>query len=276
MRPRPQRTNEGIAAETVLWMLLVLTLIPCAVMLSFSVKDVGQLDHERWSLAPPYQWENYVAAFRVVRGYIWNSVLASGGAVAGVLLLSSLGGYAFARGRFPMKELLFYFVIGGIMIPGILYLVPKFVLFRDLGLLNTRWALWFPYWTEGQLFGIFLVRSSIEALPRDLFQAAEIDGASVWLRYRHVALPLITPVLATLAILNILFTWNDIIWPWLVLTDSHTMTLPIGLVMYRRSFMDLAGPIFAAYVLASIPLLLLFAATSRTFVRGLTSGAFKA
>ncbi|MFH1742110.1 MAG: carbohydrate ABC transporter permease [bacterium] len=276
MRENRLAAPEGRLAQAILWILLVLTLIPCVIMLAFSVKDVGQLDHERWTILPPFHWENYTAALQAIHGYVWNSILASAGGVVGVLALSAMGGFAFARGRFRMKELLFYLVIGGMMIPGILYLVPKFVLFRNFGLLNSRWALWFPYWTEGQIFGIFLVRSSIEALPSDLFQAAEIDGASVWLRFRHVAIPLIAPVLATLAVLNVLFTWNDIIWPWLVLTDESMMTIPIGLVCYRRSFLDLAGPMFAAYTIASIPLLLLFAATSRTFVKGLTSGAFKA
>ncbi|HPA44837.1 MAG TPA: carbohydrate ABC transporter permease [bacterium] len=273
---REGRTLEQVISPVVLWTLLLLTLIPFVYMLSFSVKDLGQFEHERWTVSFPFHWENFPAAFQAIQGYVFNSILVSAGAVLGVLALSALGGFAFARGKFPFKETLFYLVIGGMMIPGILYLVPKFILFREFGLMNTRWALWLPYWTEGQLFGIFLVRSSIEALPSDLFHAAEIDGASVWLRFRHVALPLIKPILATLAVLNVLFTWNDIIWPWLVLTDRSMMTIPIGLVCYRRSFLDLAGPIFSAYVIASVPLLLLFAATSRTFVRGLTSGAFKA
>lgn len=276
MPTRRRRSSVEYLPQAILWLLLIITLVPCVMTLLFSVKDTGQLDHERWSLSFPFHMENYGAALRALTGYVWNSVVASAGGLVGVLALSAMGGYAFARGRFPLKELLFYSVIGGMMIPGILYLVPKFVLYRDLGLLNTRWALWISYWTEGQLFGIFLVRSSIEGLPSDLFQAAEIDGASVWRRFWHVAIPLTKPVLATLAVLNILVTWNDIIWPWLVLTDDSMMTLPIGLVCYRRSFLDLAGPVFAGYAIASVPLLLLFGATSKTFVQGLTSGAFKA
>jgi len=146
---------------------------------------------------------------------------------------------------------------------------------KDLGLLNTRWALILPYISGGQVFGIFLLRSFFAALPEELFEAARIDGAGDITLLVRLTLPLSWSIVATLAIFNVLGTWNDIIWPTVTVTDDNLKTIVTGLYAFSTQYGTLYGPLMAVYALASLPLLLLFIVASRYFVAGLTSGALK-
>jgi ABC-type glycerol-3-phosphate transport system permease component len=269
-----RRLDPGI--NTTLLVLFALSFIPLAIMLNLSFKSIPQYEYERWIIKPPFHLANYLAAWQALRTYLCNSVIISAASAAGVIALSALGGYAFARGRFPLREPLFIFILCGMMIPGILYLVPKFILFRNLNLVNSRWGLLLAYWTEGQIFGIFLFRSHFESLPDGLFESAQMDGAGVWAQFRHIALPLSAPIISTLAVMNLMFTWNDIIWPWIVITDDRLRTISIGMSIFQQSFLENRGPMFAGYTIAALPLILIFCFTSRYFIKGLTSGAFKA
>jgi len=268
--------NPDVPFHTVLVLLGVLCLIPFLVTLLLSFKDLQQFNAVRWRLTLPLHHENYTEAWRSVRVYLFNSLLVSGGGVAGIAVLSVLGGYAFARGRFPLKEPIFVGIIAGMLIPGILLLIPKFILYRDLHLLNSYWAYWVSYWAEGQILGIFLVRNSMEGIPQELFEAAETDGANSFQQLLHIALPLSKPILGALVVLNLLFTWNDIIWPWIAITDNSLRTISIGLSIFSQNYLEPCGPMFAGYVIASLPLIVVFCFSSRLFISGLTSGAFKA
>lgn len=271
-----QRRGRDVLLNSALLFLFTLSVLPLAICFNLSLKTVSQFEHERWLIKGPFQFGNYAEAWDIVSTYIMNSVVVSGAAVVGVVVLSAMGGFAFARGRFPFKEPLFLLILSGLMVPGLLYLVPKYILYRDFGLINTRWALILAYWTEGQIFGIFLFRSYMESLPDGLFDAAEIDGANIWGAFRHVAVPLSKPIIGTLAVINIMFTWNDIIWPWLVIGEDQLRTISIGMSVFQREFSENWGPMFAGFLLASIPLVVLFVFASRYFIEGLTSGAFKA
>lgn len=277
--PRSHRANpwlENLPVKLLLMGGFILSVAPFLIMLNLSLKSQPQYEYERWAVSAPFHWENYSLSWSMIRGYIWNSIVVSGGSALGVIVLSLLGGYAFAKGNFPFKEPLFILILSGMMIPGILYLVPKFILYKDLNLINTRWALLISYWTEGQIFGIFLCRSYFEALPRGLDEAAEMDGAGIWARFRYIALPLSKPIICTLGVMNILFTWNDIIWPWIAISDDSQRTISIGMSIFQRALLDNQGPMFAGFALVSLPLIMLFLFTTRSFIAGLTSGAFKA
>jgi ABC-type glycerol-3-phosphate transport system permease component len=164
------------------------------------------------------------------------------------------------------------------MIPGVLTLVPAFLLVKNFGLINTYGALILPYIAGGQVFAIFILRSFIASLPEELFEAARLDGASTFQAFRHIAIPLSKPILVTIAIMNILGTWNDYVWPLVTTPDGKLWTISVGIVTFGNSFRGLEswGPMFAAFVLASIPLIVLFLFTMRYFIAGLTSGALKA
>ena len=143
------------------------------------------------------------------------------------------------------------------------------------GLINTRWALILPYIASGQVFAIFILRSFIAGLPEDLFEAARIDGAGELSILRTVVVPLSMPILGTIAIMNILSVWNDYVWPYIVISDDAKRTLTIGLQVFRGQYGSSYGPMMAGYVLASLPLLLLFLFTMKQFIQGATSGTLK-
>jgi multiple sugar transport system permease protein/raffinose/stachyose/melibiose transport system permease protein len=161
------------------------------------------------------------------------------------------------------------------MLPYVLTLVPQFILIKNFGLLDTRWALILPYISGGVVFAIFVLRSFFSTLPQELFEAAYIDGASELQVFWRLALPLIRPAVGTVAILQILGTWNDYIWPSVVLLSDQLFTMPIGLVAFQGHHTTEWGPLMAGYTLASLPLVILFALTTRTFIEGLTQGGLK-
>jgi ABC-type glycerol-3-phosphate transport system permease component len=210
--------------------------------------------------------------------------------VIGTVGLASLSAYAFARHRFPGREQLFYSIIALMMVPGVLTLISSFMWMKQFplaggndlwgrhgnGLLNSHLALILPYIAGGQAFSIFVLRSFIAALPEELFEAARLDGASDWVLFRRLAVPLSKPIMGTIAIMVAMSAWNDYVWPLIVLSDDGMRTLSIGLTFFRGAYQTTYGPLMAGYVLASLPLLALFLLTMRAFIAGLTSGALKA
>ncbi len=273
------RTRRGWLRElpkhAVLLLLLVLTFYPFIAMALISGKDLGQFTTQTWSLSLPFHWENYGAAWQAVSVYMLNNVIVAGSSAVGVIVLSTLSAYVFARYSFPGREALFYLIIGLLMVPFILTLIPQYILVRDLHLLNTRWALILPYTSGGQAFGIFLLRSFFASLPEELFEAARIDGAGDRTIVLRLVLPLSWSIMATLAIFHVLYVWNDIIWPAVAIDDDSLKTIVTGLLSFTSAYSTDYGPLMAAYTLASLPLLVLFATASRYFVAGLTSGALK-
>ena len=168
------------------------------------------------------------------------------GTIAGVVLLSSLSGYVFARIEFRGKQTLFLLVLALMMVPGILTLIPSFMWFKEFplvggndwlgqggtGFLNSHWVLLIPYISGGQVFGIFLCRSFFESLPEELFEAARIDGASEFGLYWRVAVPVSRPILATLAILAFVGAYNDYVWPLVAISDGALQTFSVGITLF--------------------------------------------
>lgn len=278
-RKRRFRTKL-VVGQTILILILsiimVLSFATIALMIFLSLKDNGQIYGRFWSLPDPVRWENYRDGWLTMRRFIFNSLVYSIASVIGVVFLSSLSGYVFARHRFPGKELIYILILALLMIPGILTLIPTFVLVRQMGLINTPWALILPWTAGGQIFGILLCRSFFATLPQDLFDAAKVDGASEFEQYIRIALPLSWPIMVTLAIMHLVGSYNDFIWPLLAISDQNLQVVTVGLTQFRNEFGTVTwGPRMAAYAVSSIPLVLLFAAGMRFYVRGLTSGAVK-
>jgi multiple sugar transport system permease protein len=207
-----------------------------------------------------------------------NSIIISTISCLGVLFFGSLSAYVFARIDFPAKEILFLLILAILMIPGILTLVPRFVIVRNLGLYNTRWALLLPYIAGGQVMAIFLMRTFMAGIPSDYFESARMDGATEARCYWSIALPLCRSILGVVAVLQVLGTWNDLFWPYLTIgTQKHLWTIPVGLLVLSRGgeLSQQIGVQMAGYIVATAPLVILFAFTSRLFVEGLTSGGLK-
>lgn len=275
-RPRGLFAAGQMPAHVVLLAAVAFTFLPFGVMILTSLKSNPQFYRDFWGLASPIVWANYVDAWQTVRPYLLNSILVSGTSVAGVLVLSSITAYVFARFTFPGRNALFLALIAVLMVPSVLTLVPAFMVVRQLGLLNSHLALILPYVSGGQVFAIFLLRSCFEAIPRDLFDAATVDGSSELHIFWHVVLPLSRPMLSVVAIMNLLWTWNEFMWPFVTLNDARKFVLPVGLLAYNTSLYGCQYPaLFAGYIIASLPLLMLFALTTKAFIRGMTSGALK-
>lgn len=197
----------------------------------------------------------------------------------GVLLVCSCASYAFVRYKFPFKNVLFIIILSFMMVPGILTLIPQYQMVLNVfNLKNSYFGVILPAIAGAVPMGIFLLNTFFSGLPKDLFEAAELDGASKFRQYLIVALPLSVPILATLGIMQLLSAWNDLLWPQLILQDERMHTITIGLAPFTESyyndFLSLGVP-FAGYVIVSIPLLVIFFFASKQFIRGLTSGAFK-
>ena len=256
---------------------LVLTFVPLAIMVTMSFRNNGQIYANFWGLPDPWLFSNYVQGFTSVIHYAVNSIADSLASVALIVVLSSLSGYVFARHRFPGKEVLYLLILGLLMIPGILTLIPAFVLTHQLGIWNTPLALILPWTAGGQVLGIFLCRSFIASLPEELFEAGRIDGAGEFQLWYKVAVPLSWPILMTIAILSMVNNYNDFIWPLLVISSDSLQVISVGLTQFTTAHgVTDYGPQMAAYVVASVPLLIVFLFGMKYFIQGITSGAIKA
>lgn len=206
--------------------------------------------------------------------YFGNSVVVAVLTTAGNLLFCAAAGYALAKLRFAGRGVLFTVVLGTIMVPSIVTLVPLFVLASNLGLVNTYAGLVLPF--LAQAFGVFLMRQFMLSIPEDLLEAARIDGAGELLIFWKIVLPLCRPALATLGILTFLASWNNFLWPLVAATTEDRYTLPVALALYsvgqNRARYDL---LLAGSVLVVVPVLIVFVLLQRHFVRGIATTGLK-
>jgi ABC-type glycerol-3-phosphate transport system permease component len=221
--------------------------------------------------------QGYGYAWDVLRPYMLNTILVCLAIVVGVVGIGSISAYIFSRCRFPGRNALFMAVISFMMIPSVLTLVPSFMLVKRLGMLNSHWVLILPLIASGQVFAIFLFKGFFDGLPGELLESARMDGAGHFRLYWNIVLPLSKPIIAVVAIVNILGTWNNFLWPFITNSDAKYHVASSGLYLMGQSTVSANyATMFAAYVLASIPLLVLFLYATKPFMAGVTSGAFKA
>lgn len=274
-KSRSRMLREDWWKHLLLIIIGIFLFFPFVITIIISFKDMNQFSVEPFWPTFPLRWGNYTEAGEIVIPYIFNSIIVSGVTCFGVVLIGSLTAYVFASFAFPGRELLYYMILVLLMIPGILTLVPSFVVVRDLGLLDTNWALILPWIAGGQVFAIFILRTFYEAMPKDLFEAARIDGAGELSIYARIAVPLSKSILGVVAIFNILGTWNDFLWPLVTISSQDSYPLVLGLYRFQSQYYTVWGPLMAGYVIGTIPLVILFAFTSRLFVQGLAAGGIK-
>lgn len=257
--------------------LLFLSLYPFIYMLATSFKTNGQFYSHFFGFTFPFHFENYVVAWQSISKNIWNSVYISVTSVVIIIITSSLAGYAFARLRFFGKNFLYMAVLALLMIPSLLTLIPLFLEIKKFGLLDSYWGLIIVYAAGGQAFTIFVLRQSFASLSEELFEAARIDGCTELRAFWQIALPLSKSVIGTMAIWNLLSIWNDYLLPLVIISSPSKFPITVGLIQFQSQFVSqtLYGPMFAGYVIASLPLLILFLFTMKMFINGMTSGAIK-
>jgi multiple sugar transport system permease protein len=254
----------------------ILALVPLVWMISASLMRPGEASE----FPPPFlpsrlTLANYHVLFtRLSLGRaLGNSVLVAGATTLGVLFLNSMAGYAFAKLRFPGRDRLFSILVAALVIPAQVSMLPLFLLLRWLGLVNTYLGAILPG-TAG-IIGIFLIRQFALGIPDDLIDAARIDGAGEFRIYWRIVLPILRPVLATLGIVTFLATWNDFVWPLVILTDESRYTLPVALASLVGEHTPDTELMMAGAVITVLPVLLLFLALQKQYVEGITLGGVK-
>jgi multiple sugar transport system permease protein len=271
-----RRRGAALAIHAALVFGAVLALTPLVWMVAASLMRSGEAS----GFPPPFfpsrpTLANYRDLFlRLSLGRAFaNSLLIAGATTLAVLFLNSMAGYAFAKLRFPGRERLFAVLVGALVIPAQVSMLPLFLMLRAAGLVNTYIGAVLPG-TAG-IIGIFLIRQFALSIPQDLIDAARLDGAGEFLIYRKIVLPLLRPVLATLGIVTFLATWNDFVWPLVILTDESRYTLPVAIASLVGEHSQDTELMMAGAVLTVLPVLLLFLALQRQYIQGITLGGVK-
>jgi multiple sugar transport system permease protein len=253
-----------------------LSLIPLLWMLSASFMATGEASTFPPALLPHHPTlAHYRDLFgRLALGrYALNSAFVAVVTTAGALMINASAGYAFAKLRFRGRDRTFRVLAAGLAIPVQVAMLPLFLLIKSLGLVNNYGGVIIPGLSS--IFGIFLVRQYALAIPDDLLDAARIDGASEFRVFRSIVLPTIRPVLATLALWTFLATWNDFMWPLIVLSDDRKYTLPVALAGLVGEHAQDVELMMAGAVITVVPVLVLFLLLQRYFVEGVTEGSVK-
>lgn len=207
--------------------------------------------------------------------YLVNSLSVAAVTTTLSLLVSSMMAYGFARFSFPGKEVLFKILLLGLMVPPIMLIIPQFVLAKYLGLIDSLTGLVVFYVGSTLSLNTFLLRGFFAAIPAELEQAMEIDGANAWTRYWRLVLPLSKPALATATIFTFLASWDEFSWALTIIDTPDKRTLPLAIALFQGQNSTLWGLVFAASMIAVVPVVIVFLVFQRYFVQGLTAGAVK-
>lgn len=218
---------------------------------------------------------NYAEAWTQARfsTYMTASVIVSTGVVLGTVLLSVLAGYAFGVLKFQGRDVMFYLMLGGLIIPAQATIVPLYFEFQSVGLTNSWWALILPQIGALLAFGSFWMRAFFRAAPATLVDAAKIDGASSWVVLWRVLVPIGKPAILTLALLTSLWSWNNFLLPLVMVVDEKFRTAPLGLAFFRGEYNTNFPLMAAAAVIISLPMVILYLFLQKSFIQGMTSGS---
>ena len=271
-----QRFLPSLLLHGLLIVVAILALTPLLWMIAASLMPPGEANHY-----PPRLWpstvtfEHYTVLFTRLdlARYLLNSTLLAGTVTLISLLVNSMAGYAFAKFRFRGRDPLFRGLLAALAIPAQAAMLPLFLLLKQFGLVNTWGGVMIP--GLASIFGIFLIRQYLLAIPDSLFDAARIDGAGEFRIYWALALPLCRPILVTLAIFTFLGVWNDFMWPLIVLSDSARYTLPVALANLLGEHVQDTELMMAGSVLTVLPVLLLFVILQKQYIAGILLGGMK-
>jgi len=274
--PGPRR-YKSLRRSLLLWLVLLPLMVAMIVPLVYMVTMAFTPESHQMNF--PIEWiprpatvSNFVHIYLdqtlPIQRWFGNSLIVSTVGTVLIVFLSSLSGYAFARLEFPGKGPLFSLLLFSLMIPIAITLIPAFLLLRDLKLLNTYHAIWWP--AASQVIGIFLMRQHFYSIPSDIEDAARIDGAGRFRIYWQVCLPMVSGSMVALSIFAFLGLWNDLFWPLIVLGERDMFTLPVGLVFIQQGSYIQRGLAYAGAFIASAPVLVFYAFFQRKIIAGIT------
>jgi multiple sugar transport system permease protein len=274
--PRRGRRRRPSGWHLVLAPIALLFVVPFAQMFLASVSPAKELI----AFPPPFipsriDFSGYAALFSETDVLRWllNTMIVSASAIVSHLVLCSLAGYGFARLRFRGRTVGIFLIIATIMIPTQLLMIPTYILFARLGLIDALGAAIVPWLASA--FGIFLMRQFFLSIPAEVEEAGRIDGANKWQVFFHLVLPLAKPALATLAIFTLLSSWNDLVWPLIAINNDNAFTLQLGLANFQSTRRTQWELLMAGNVVATLPLILFFLFAQKQFVATMTLSGLK-
>jgi raffinose/stachyose/melibiose transport system permease protein len=277
---KPTANVWGVILKTFLWAFLiclgVIVIYPLLWMALSGFKNNAQIFGNPFALPVVWSWENYVHAWnRGVRDYVTVSVLVT--VVSGLctVLISAWTAYGLTRTRMPAKPLLVGFVLGGLMLSPTVAVIPLVKMMQALGLYNTYWALIILYTAFRVPFSTFLIRAYMLGLPKDLDEAATVDGATEGQIFWRIILPLCQPIIVSCIILHVLFAWNEYLFAMIFSGGMGVQTLPVGLTSIMAKHGTNYAVVFAAMTISALPIVMVFFAAQRYFIRGLSEGMGK-
>ena len=267
---------HALLVNGALLLLAAVSLAPLLWMVSVSFMPAGEASRFPPPLLPSAptlaNYHEMFARTGMGRNFA-NSLLVSVAITLGSLLFNTLAGYAFAKLRFAGRERVFQGLLAALVIPAQVAMLPLFLMMKQLGLVNSYGGVIVP--ALAGVFGIFLVRQYARSIPDELLEAARIDGAGEWRIFFRIVLPMLKPVLVTLAIFTFMAAWNDFMWPLIVLTDQEHYTLPVALASLSREHIMDVEMMMAGAVVTVLPVLLLFLLLQRYYIQGLLLGSVK-
>ncbi|MGH2534588.1 MAG: carbohydrate ABC transporter permease [Thermomicrobiales bacterium] len=281
-RPRVGQHGRRRIGVTLTYLLCLacsaVMLLPLAWLVRSSFMQIEQIFifPPEW-LPEPWSWDNYPDVFETVPAvrYFLNTLRIALLVVTGTVITASLSAYGFARLRWPGRDVVFAVLMTTLMLPYAVTLIPTFILWSELGLTNTIVPLTLPAWCGGHIFYIFLLRQFFRAIPRDLDEAAMLDGANPLRILWDIVIPLSRPALITVAIFSFLFTWNDFLNPLIYLTDERQFTLALGLSQFKGLYTSEWHLLMAASAMVITPILMLFFIAQRYFIQGIALTGIK-
>ncbi len=267
----------NLAAYSILAVVTLFMLMQIALMFIMAGKTPAQMEASPLLPTLPYHWDNFARAWSLgIEKYMLNSITITVMVVIGETGLACLTAYVFAKYNFPGKRILFTMILALLMIPGILTLVTRYVLIRDLRLLDSLWAVIIPAVLGANAFQILVFRTFFASLPEELFEAARIDGASHMTLFARIMIPLSWPIISSMAILRMHSIWSEWLWPLLVLNRDDLRPVSVGLMLLAtQQGAPEIGVQMAGSVIAAIPMVIVFVFAMRSFIQGLSSGAIK-
>jgi multiple sugar transport system permease protein len=271
---KPRRPWRQVAGDVIIYALLLVgvlaVILPFVFMLASSLENTVQLGALTPQFWPnPLIWSNYEQVWNdlPIARYFLNSMVVSVTITVGQVLTASMAAYAFARLRFRGRSALFSLYLATLIIPSQVTLIPNYLIVRDLHWHNTYMGLIAPFVVS--VFSTFLLRQFFLTIPRDLEDAARIDGANHWQIYSRIIMPLSRPALATVIILTFLASWNNFLWPLVVIDSPDLTTVPLSVTAYQGQFAIAWGPLMAAATLSLAPVLLVYIAMQKYIVEGI-------
>lgn len=271
--PRSRFTNGG--RLTLMTVLAIVFMLPLLWMLLASFKTESDIASHPLGFVPEtWEFGNYSTAAVAIAPFFWNSVKIAAINVVGVLAVASLAGYAFARLDFRGRNAAFFVVLSTAIIPGIVLLIPQYIIFQQIGWIDTQFPLWVPK-VMTPVFGTFLMRQAFLSLPKELEDAAKVDGVSEFGIYARIMMPLVKPALAAVAVFTFVESWNDLLGPLIFINSTALQTLPLALAQFQGEFFSTTNLLMAASAITILPLIVVYLLAQKYFVQGIALSGVK-